>query len=847
MKYPHSLAVIASLTIAFGSAPAASFSWLPTAVGTTYNWTTGSNWDTNPNFPNAAGDVANLMGDLAGNQTISLGGQAITLGTLNIGDSGAATPANTYTVNTGTLVFQSATPGGATAITGVNVGSAVQNQILADVLLGGSSPLTVTTFGPQTLAFGGRVDLNSNQLTFATASAVSISGPLSGSGLLLKTGTSSLSLSGSNTAYTGPVVINGGSVLLLNKNTGYLGSTDITINGNAGFTGGSGNGGSSLTIGDNSAIALIPQRLNPNVVMTLNGGGFSYGGQALKDAVLNATVTENIKELKVLANSNLTVTSPSPATASSLLHITTLTRNSGAVLQVRAANFSTVSATNQVVLIDNIGDYLVGAGGLVTSTTASIVPWMVGGANPSNEVGDFMGYDSVNGLKIVTYQTDLNAAGAAENVSRSSGQTLSSSKTINSLKFNHSSQTINLNGNTLTVASGAVILAGTAPIISNGTMNFGAREGIVSTPGTGGGSISAILMGSGGFTKGGTGTLTLSGANAYTGTTAIAGGVLRAGAANVLNNTDVTIANTNVNTLGSPQPNVVTAFDLNGFNQSIGSLSGGGSFGGNVLLGTGTLTMNGTGAASYGGAITGAGAVVKNGSGKQAFTGTSSYSGGTQVNLGTLLVNNAAGSATGSGAVIVGATGSTNYGTLGGGAGAASGGVLVSLGGATKQVYAANAVGIIEGAVTVNQYGHLAPGNSVGTTTVGALTLDGGSVLDWEFNASANDFVDVQVLAGSTGGLTFAGTTGINLYQEGTTTTFAAAGLYNLFGYDALSGFNAATSLSVLNGSAGYTYTFVNDTANKLIQLNVAVIPEPSSLALIGLGAMMVFSRRRKK
>ncbi|MEI6656428.1 MAG: autotransporter-associated beta strand repeat-containing protein, partial [Verrucomicrobiota bacterium] len=85
------------------------------------------------------------------------------------------------------------------------------------------------------------------------------------------------------------------------------------------------------------------------------------------------------------------------------------------------------------------------------------------------------------------------------------------------------------------------------------------------------------------------GTVTLSGANTYTGTTTVGDGVLKAGIAGVPNmsgpfgkNPAVTLANT-----------AGVALDLGGYDTQLGSLAGGGASGGNVLLGTATLSIGG--------------------------------------------------------------------------------------------------------------------------------------------------------------------------------------------------------------------------------------------------------------
>lgn len=128
---------------------------------------------------------------------------------------------------------------------------------------------------------------------------------------------------------------------------------------------------------------------------------------------------------------------------------------------------------------------------------------------------------------------------------------------------------------------------------------------------------------SGGLTKQGVGTLSLGGANTFTGPTLVMGGVLRANRPDVLSAwANLTVA------LGA-------TFDLNGNNQTVGSLSGAG----NVSLGSATLTCGGDGSSTvFSGVISGPGGVTKNGGGTLALIGPNSYSGPTVVNAGRLAV-----------------------------------------------------------------------------------------------------------------------------------------------------------------------------------------------------------------
>jgi fibronectin-binding autotransporter adhesin len=165
--------------------------------------------------------------------------------------------------------------------------------------------------------------------------------------------------------------------------------------------------------------------------------------------------------------------------------------------------------------------------------------------------------------------------------------------------------------------------------------------GTIDTAGSAGVTFSGVASGAGGLTKTSGQTLTLSGANTYTGATTVNGGTLKAGVASVANtsgafgnNSAVTLANT-----------VGVILDITGFNTQIGSLTGGGTTGGNVTLGAATLTIGGdnTSPTGYGGVISGTGGITKIGSGTLTLSGTnSSYTGITTISAGTLAVNSLA-------------------------------------------------------------------------------------------------------------------------------------------------------------------------------------------------------------
>ena len=153
------------------------------------------------------------------------------------------------------------------------------------------------------------------------------------------------------------------------------------------------------------------------------------------------------------------------------------------------------------------------------------------------------------------------------------------------------------------------------------------------------------LEGAAALNKKEAGTLTLanSGINTFSGGVAIEGGKLQLAGSSDRLPTNCTVALADVSG---------AVLDLNGLNQTIASLSGGGASGGNVTLGTGNLTLTGSGG-SHAGVISGSGSVVRAGAGTQVLAGANLYSGGTVISAGTLAIANTAGSGTGSGSVVV--------------------------------------------------------------------------------------------------------------------------------------------------------------------------------------------------
>jgi fibronectin-binding autotransporter adhesin len=242
-------------------------------------------------------------------------------------------------------------------------------------------------------------------------------------------------------------------------------------------------------------------------------------------------------------------------------------------------------------------------------------------------------------------------------------------------------------------------------------------------------------------------------------------------------------------------------------------------------------------------------AVSKTGAGTWSLTGANTYTGGTTVSNGTLLANNTSGSATGTGGVTV-----QSGATLGGGAGAANVAAAPLVNASTGSLtgtyknYTSNKVGIVSGTTEIMSGGTLAPGNlnRVGTLTTSALTLDAGSIVDFDFSPStaASSLVAVT----SSGGLTLDGTRDVtlNLFLDGTSSDFTYQGTYNLFSYVGTLGGTGIAALTA-DVAPGVTYTFVNDTTDHVIQIDL--VPEPQTWAMLlgGLGLLVAIRRARSR
>ena len=244
---------------------------------------------------------------------------------------------------------------------------------------------------------------------------------------------------------------------------------------------------------------------------------------------------------------------------------------------------------------------------------------------------------------------------------------------------------------------------------------------------------------------------------------------------------------------------------------------------GNVALGGNVLTANGTGNTLISGEVSGVdGSLIKAGSGTLTLTGASTYTDGTIVSGGTLLVNNTSGSGTGTGAVAVSGSGTTLGGT-----------------------------GIVSGLVTVFAGANIAPGNggnNTGTLQTGPLTLSPTANFRVDINGTtAGTFDQIQV---NTGGVIIlrsnlvvtVGTT-LSLGQTFTILNkITADGIVGTF-----AGIPQGGTVTGSNGTV-FSVSYIGGNGNDIVLTVVqAAVPEPSTwiggtLAIAGLA----FTQRRR-
>jgi autotransporter-associated beta strand protein len=402
-------------------------------------------------------------------------------------------------------------------------------------------------------------------------------------------------------------------------------------------------------------------------------------------------------------------------------------------------------------------------------------------------------------LPLQKYATNINTAGSTDHVMLIGGGTtaLAASGQRATLSFNNISGSTGMLdvgvGQTLTLADGGIVSAGTtAGQIQNGTLRAGATGELVvidQSPFTISSSIGESVAGTA-FTKSGTGTLTLSGVNTYSGVTAINQGTLSVSSdANLGTGSTIEFAG---GTLRATQSFSSTKSFTNPIPQ-IG------------IVDTGNFNLTFAGVSS--------GAISKTGTG--TLTLTNPAPGTVYIQQGTLLLSNP----TSGGMTLEG-------GTL------VSGGTLSSLSFQSPNSFL-DIGGAAATTLTTEQLSHPFTGSNETLTVHFGLGLSGSDL--WTIvSSSVFDFgsptaiflFDFQNLGGVTAGQDYT--------------------LMNVqFGGVSLSSSMFAFAPSAL--SAGWNGIFNVTPTTVSVHLTATPAPEPSSVLLLALGTLGLCSRRRRR
>jgi len=678
----------------------------------------------------------------------SSGGTTVSAGALSIGAGGTSGSITGAVVNNATLAFNrsdavtfagnisgtgnlSQLGNGTLTLSGANTYSGGTTINAGTILIGSNAALGNTSGG---LTFGGgtlklstgvssarAITLNPGGGTINTdAFQVTLSGVISGTGSFTHQGSGILTLSGANT-YSGGTTILGGGVLDFTANNN-LGASAGAVTLNGGFLrtqAAIGNfthdiflgavGGNFNTNGFNSTISgqitgsgnLTVQSQSGNGQLTLTNAGNNYTGATFLDSGI----------LEIGVNNALPVTTAVTLSASAILDVdfnqtiaslasasatTGVELDSGKTLTVSGSTNTTFAGT-----ISGAGTLAKGGSSTLSLTRANTYT----GGTTVNRGTLFLG---VSNALATTGNVTINATTPATTATLEVGTGFS--QTVGTLTFGGSDAIVNgYNGVTLDAGS-TLTLGGTVTYLANnnpgaaylnnvggGTLALGGNR--IFDIGDSTQTISELniyvpLTGAGfSLTKTGAGRLFLATANTYSGGTIINSGELFTGANNALFPTGAVTINTTTSgqdaTLiigDAPDGNGNYNGTANGYNQTIGSLTFGGSgannnasnklwlngpqttltLGGDVtyiatnnpllagIYGPGTLNLGANRIFNIGdsssaptaelvitSAIAGTGfSLTKTGAGWLSLQGNNTYTGGTTISAGTLELYN---------------------------------------------------------------------------------------------------------------------------------------------------------------------------------------------------------------
>ena len=868
------------------------------------------------------GGIASGTVTSVGNLTATISGSTttVTVGGLLTGDIADGT-IGAGSLSTGTVSGGTTTVTGAAGITAQNNGTTTVGGVATiGTLSGGTTNLNGATSAITTLS-GGTVNLSSG--TALTVSGGTSAGAITGTGATLtKTSGSTLTLNAANT-YTGLTTVSAGALNI--GASGSLASGNALTVGGSG-TANFANAGQTLgaVTNDNTAThALNFSAATGTVTLgSLTGGGNTRFGSAgvVTGGIASGTVTSVGNLTATISGSTTTVTvgglltgdiadgtvgagslsagtvSGGATTVTGAAGITTQTSGTttvGGVATIGTLSGGTANlngATSAITTLSG-GTVNLSSGTALTVSGGTSAGTLTGGGSLTKASAGTLSLTGANsytgtttvstGVLNIQNATALGSTGSGAGTTVVSGAALqlqggitvgAEALTLSGSGIGDTGALRSISGNntfggTITLGASARINSDTAgdTLTLSNTGSFTIAGHTLTLGGAGDMFVySAIGVGAGNLIKDGSGTVTLFGANTFTGTTTIDAGILKLGAANVLDSTSAIYIN---NVAGA-------VLDLNGFNVTLGSIAGGGALGGGISLGATTLTVGADNSSTtYASNLSGAGGLTKTGSGTLILSGTNGYLGTTRVSGGTLQAGGTSAFGTNS-ALVLDNTANTKLdlggynisigslaggGTLGGnvelgsatlttggdgmstvftGTLSGTGGSLTKTGGGTLTLNGTNSftglTTVSAGALVIGASGSLASGNDLTLGGSGAATFTNanqtlGAVSNANTASNALNFsaatgtVTLGSLSGA-GTTTFASTAAIGTLSAGTANLNGATSAITTLNGGTVN-LGASTALTVSAGTSAGTITgggSLTKTGGGILTLNSA-------------------------
>jgi len=564
------------------------------------------------------------------------------------------------------------------------------------------------------------------------------------------------------------------------------------------------------------------------------------------------------------------------------------------------ANAATVDTAGKTLRLGTQGGILTqtGAGALTIGVAANDGVLTAGGGSDNTAGELILNTNAVAGNALTINSVIADNGTGIVTLTKSGGGTLNLNGTntyTGATYLNGGITNISSNANLGAVATGASLYLNNATLALTGTSRIALANGSsakrnVVIGGSGAtfdvgqaaagleisGIISSADLGSGGLTKTGLGTLTLSGNNTYSGGTTISGGTVALGSNSAFGTGTVAITpgariqstDATARTVSNKLANF-TATGTTYFGADSSSLSATGDI---TFSNTDTVYLSNSTSGTYvqtfevagGTRVTfangfgelansnntsapttyGSTTLTKTGTGTMVLNGTSFYTGGTVVDAGTLIINAPIAytnpSQTASTAQVLGsATGSINPLV---GASANTGGVVLGNAGTLAGTGAVRGLTTASGADST-----FSPGDgNIGTLTLaGGLTAADGATFRMDLGAGGtSDRIDFGASALSLNDTITFVLNPISITPNQVYTLFVGTGTWTggapTFVFDMPTGYSLDTSYG---GGNGYIF----DTTTGAGSLTIAVVPEPRVALLVALGLTCVVIGRRSR